>query len=142
MKALAVRQPWASLIISGAKNIENRSWATHYRGPLAIYASRVFSAADMREGQRACGRLRAIFPGEFPTGGIVGVVDFTGLILPDIPPAFPGGLRREWYEWGAVGWVFKNPQPCEFVPYTGRLGLFDIPDGLVHISALRPDAGL
>jgi hypothetical protein len=31
MKILAIRQPWAPLIVSGAKDIVNRDWATHYR---------------------------------------------------------------------------------------------------------------
>ncbi len=38
MKALTILQPWASLIACGAKKIETRSWATKYRGPLAIHA--------------------------------------------------------------------------------------------------------
>lgn len=38
MKALTIRQPWASLIAHGVKTIETRSWRTHYRGPLAIHA--------------------------------------------------------------------------------------------------------
>ena len=38
MKVLSVMQPWASLIFHG-KNIENRTWATKYRGELLIHAS-------------------------------------------------------------------------------------------------------
>lgn len=38
MKALTIRQPWASLIAHGVKTIETRSWSTEYRGPLAIHA--------------------------------------------------------------------------------------------------------
>jgi hypothetical protein len=38
MKALTIRQPWASLIALGVKHIETRSWSTRYRGPLAIHA--------------------------------------------------------------------------------------------------------
>jgi hypothetical protein len=38
MKALTILQPWASLIACGAKKIETRSWATKYRGPIAIHA--------------------------------------------------------------------------------------------------------
>jgi hypothetical protein len=30
--ALSVRQPWAWLIVNGYKDVENRSWTTHYRG--------------------------------------------------------------------------------------------------------------
>lgn len=42
MKTLSVWQPWASLIAIGAKRIETRSWATRYRGPLAIHAANSF----------------------------------------------------------------------------------------------------
>ena len=40
MKALSVRQPWAWAIVAGWKPIENRTWATDYRGPLLIHAGR------------------------------------------------------------------------------------------------------
>ncbi len=39
MKALTVRQPFASLIVDGYKTIENRTWKTDYKGPLAIHAA-------------------------------------------------------------------------------------------------------
>ena len=38
MKALTLRQPWASLVSLGVKQIETRSWTTSHRGPLAIHA--------------------------------------------------------------------------------------------------------
>lgn len=40
MKALTIRQPWASLIAAGVKTIETRSWSTKHRGPLAIHAGK------------------------------------------------------------------------------------------------------
>jgi hypothetical protein len=47
MKALSVKQPWASLICTprennpllGIKDIENRKWKTHFRGKIYIHAS-------------------------------------------------------------------------------------------------------
>lgn len=39
MKAITIWQPWASLIACGAKKYETRSWATNYRGPIAIHAA-------------------------------------------------------------------------------------------------------
>lgn len=39
MKALTIWQPWASLLVSGQKKYETRSWATSYRGPIAIHAA-------------------------------------------------------------------------------------------------------
>lgn len=38
MKALTVRQPWASLIALGIKTIETRSWRTDHRGPIIVHA--------------------------------------------------------------------------------------------------------
>ena len=40
MKAISLWQPWASLVAVKAKQIETRSWATSYRGQLAIHAAR------------------------------------------------------------------------------------------------------
>lgn len=39
MKCISIRQPWASLICAGIKNVENRSWQTKYRGKILIHAS-------------------------------------------------------------------------------------------------------
>lgn len=39
MKAITLWQPWASLLACGAKQFETRSWATSYRGPIAIHAA-------------------------------------------------------------------------------------------------------
>lgn len=38
MKAITVRQPWAWAIVHAGKDIENRTQAWSYRGPLAIHA--------------------------------------------------------------------------------------------------------
>ncbi|RXZ84446.1 ASCH domain-containing protein [Paenibacillaceae bacterium] len=40
MKAITIHQPWATLIAVGAKQYETRGWATKYRGPIAIHASK------------------------------------------------------------------------------------------------------
>jgi len=39
MKALSVRQPWASLIASGHKTIELRTWNTKFRGEFVLCSS-------------------------------------------------------------------------------------------------------
>jgi len=38
MRALTVRQPWASCIAQGHKSVENRPHSTPYRGDIAIHA--------------------------------------------------------------------------------------------------------
>lgn len=40
IKALSLWQPWASLIVWGAKEYETRDWPTNYRGKLAIHATK------------------------------------------------------------------------------------------------------
>ena len=46
MKCLTIKQPWAWLIFNdsgvnkGLKNIENRTWHTNIRGPVAIHTSK------------------------------------------------------------------------------------------------------
>jgi activating signal cointegrator 1 len=42
MKCLSLIQPWAALVMAGAKRFETRSWAAAYRGPLAVHASSRF----------------------------------------------------------------------------------------------------
>lgn len=38
MKALTIKEPWASLIVNGYKIYEFRSWKTNYRGKILIHA--------------------------------------------------------------------------------------------------------
>ncbi|WP_316778344.1 ASCH domain-containing protein [Pedobacter antarcticus] len=38
MKALSIKQPWATLIAHGIKDIENRTWRTKFRGRIYIHA--------------------------------------------------------------------------------------------------------
>jgi len=40
MRAFTLTEPWATLVMIGAKSIETRGWATTYRGPLAIHAAK------------------------------------------------------------------------------------------------------
>lgn len=38
MKALTLKQPWASLVVNKYKEYEFRSWKTNYRGKILIHA--------------------------------------------------------------------------------------------------------
>lgn len=70
-KALSIQQPWASLIITGNKLVENRTWATKWRGTLAIHAGKTVSTRGTAEAT-ALG-----FEAPYPTGylGTVELVD-------------------------------------------------------------------
>jgi len=118
MKIIVIRQPWAWLIVNGFKDIENRKWITHYRGPLLIQASARRPTATDIDKVRLYDRKREIkLPEEFDLGGIVGIVRLDDCVTKS---------RSKWFD-GPVGWVLSKPKKLPFVPLKGQLGLFNPP---------------
>ena len=76
VKCLVVRQPWAWVLVAGAKNVENRSSTTDYRGQIVIQAGLpktvVNQVTKMRES--------ALPPMEFECGALIGVVDLIDVV--------------------------------------------------------------
>ena len=120
MRAISVRQPWAWLLIHGTKDVENREFATPYRGQLAIHAG----AAMAREGWEGVRSFVAGFdpvladcippPCELIRGAVIGTMVLRDCVLRDKSP---------WFR-GPVGWMLSNPESCDPVPAKGRLGLW------------------
>ena len=95
MKALTITQPWASLIATGEKVIETRSWRTGHRGQIAIHAAKGFpvwareTCADepflsalRRHGLiEHYGTKRTTTELFLPTAAIVAVADLAWIIL-------------------------------------------------------------
>lgn len=79
MKALTIRQPWASLIALGVKSIETRSWPT--QGRLDGLAVALFATA-INEG-RAGEVLAHLFDG----GAVTYDVAADEILLFDLPPS-------------------------------------------------------
>src|ERR1700694_5231007 len=95
MKVIVIRQPWAWLIVHGYKDIENRSWATRYRGTLLIQRSATRPSKSKLEEIRLLLRRRGVeLPEEFERGGIVGQVQLEDCVT-------SSGSR--WFE-GPIGW--------------------------------------
>jgi len=127
MKCLTVRQPWADLIVRGTKDVENRSWATRYRGPLLIQASVNMTVADLEDVAHWYGikieRSSLVF------GAILGAVDLVDCRKKVSSP---------WHTRGQVGWYLANPRRLRFpIPNKGQLGLFEVPDRLLPESWRR-----
>ena len=118
MKVLTVRQPWAWLIVNSEKSVENRSWRTHYRGPLLIQASARPDPqiAAIRADVRA--RFGIEIPENLSLGGIVGMTTLTNCTQADSGP---------WHEPGNFAWILADRRALPFASCTGRLGLFDAP---------------
>lgn len=64
-RAISLWQPHASLIAIGEKIFETRSWATGYRGPIAIHASKTQTEAKSAWNNIQIHRAK---PGVFPMG--------------------------------------------------------------------------
>ncbi len=73
MKAITIRQPWATLIMQGVKKYEFRSWKTNFRGEVLIHAGKGID-------KEAVERLKKYLPEELPLGKILGKVEITDCI--------------------------------------------------------------
>jgi len=111
MRAITIHQPWAELIVRGEKDVENRSWRTHHRGPLLIHAgARADDASFAEHG----------VPDAAERSGIIGVVELVECTQE---------RTSRWHQEGSWGWYltgarrFKKP-----IPLKGRRGLFEVPD--------------
>ena len=72
MKVITIKQPWASLIASGYKEYELRSWNTNYRGELYIHAG---NGVD-KDAMKKFAHLNL----EYPKGQIIAKVNLTDCI--------------------------------------------------------------
>ena len=122
LKALSFRQPWAALVLNGRKTLDLRTWSTHYRGPLAIYAS-------LEVEKEAC-RVHGLDPQILSTGVVIGIVDLLDILLLDEAAYAERQLEHlagRSFRPGMFGWVLQNPRPVEPpVAVKGRLHLFDV----------------
>jgi hypothetical protein len=103
VKILSIRQPWASLITHGLKDVENRTWSTKYRGLVLIHASQNEDKISSDELQR---RFGVNAPKLRPTGGVIGVVDIVDCV---------DHHDSKWFDGDRFGFVLKNPRPFRFV---------------------------
>ena len=90
MKAITVWQPWATLLATGKKKCETRSWKTNYRGEVLIHAGRknvLFGIKQMPNDawKRASENLRefANRADVFPTGAIIGKANLINCVFID-----------------------------------------------------------
>jgi hypothetical protein len=127
--ALTLYPGWAWAVIHGPKTIENRTWRTQYRGPLAIHAG---AARHPKEDDRAREILTTLGcapPADFPCGVVLGIVRLTGCDLydPSNPGLFPDWVANPFAE---GPWCLLLADPIalsEPIPAKGRQGLWPFP---------------
>lgn len=141
MKVLTVKQPWATLIVRGIKDVENRDWKSYYRGRILIHSSktvdwegrcaeRCFTRAqwesipDPTVGQLLRGDWQ-----DWPRGCIVGNADFVGM----------DGTRSVWASPNAL-WHWALRDQHEFrvpIPARGMPGLWNYDTDTLHVFVQR-----
>jgi hypothetical protein len=132
MKALSLLQPWASLIVCGLKDIENRDWHAPRNligQRIAIHASKKLdpeefdSAMSMARGIGCFGNADDWNPQLYPHGCIIGEATLAAVVKESTSPWFVGEF----------GFVLTNPKSyLRPIPIRGQLGFWQVPDGLIQ----------
>lgn len=108
LRIITIKQPWASLIVDGIKDVENRSW------PFPATLALPFTIA-VHAGARLDPKSTAV---DLPTRAVVGLVDVV---------ACSKDHESVWTVPGEWHWVLANPVKFdEPVPATGRMGLMPV----------------
>ena len=128
MKALAMSQPWAELLVSGRKSIEVRTKNTSHRGWFYVYAAKKDTKEEV---------LRAFGFSQLPTGVIIGKAflrdvkkyqdekSFYGeshlhLATPEVLALEGWSLKTKY------GYLVSDTVRMDPVPYRGLPGFFEI----------------
>ncbi len=148
MKALSIKQPWASLIAHGLKDIENRTWATKYRGKIYIHASGTPSfnnlTLNLSHDQIDQIVLNGSFPldardEKYPKSAIIGTVDIVDCVI-NHPSIWAEGTETSAgyvIDHIIYNWVLANPVLFEepILNVKGKLSLWEF-DGKEASSAI------
>lgn len=122
MKALSIREPYASLIKEGIKKIETRSFRTKYRGELLIHASKGKSEAN--------DEVLSLLEGEMNPGCILCKCKLVDCVYMD--EEYIENIKKNHneyicgrYEVGRYGWVLEDIEVIEPIPAKGQLGFWN-----------------
>ena len=115
MKALSIRQPWAYLIVSGRKDIENRSWRTHFRGKFLVHAGKKLDQEAYDSLIEAGVDLPPVQKLKF--GGIIGEAEIVDCVTES---------HSKWFQ-GPFGFKLAKQKVKRFQPCRGKLSFFECP---------------
>ncbi len=125
MKVLSIKEPLASLLKSGIKKIETRSWATKYRGEIYIHASLKQEKYNNVEFNKIIENL-TFMPGYILfKANLVDCVYMTKEYIEDMKKNnYTEYLCGDFKE-GRYGWVIDNVEIIKPIKSKGELGIWN-----------------
>lgn len=128
MRALSVKQPWASNIADGFKTIEVRTWKTNYRGDLLICSSK---KPDNNSQKILEQFAKWGWEPNYILGKAICIVELYDITkyLPE--HEFNAGSPKA--PENCFAWHLRNVRKVEPFPVTGKLGFFSVPDELIQV---------
>lgn len=121
VRALSIGRPWAGLVARGAKDVENRSWRTTFRGLLVVHAPK---SQDKEVAAFCTSRSLEAPRGAEPTG-FAGVVRLVGI---DRGASTCHGECSPWAMDAPRHWRLVDARPFdEAIPWRGQLNLWHPP---------------
>ena len=127
MKAITIKQPWATLIAEGYKEYEFRTWKTKYRGEVLIHAGKSMDKKAME-----------IFKHlnlKYPVGQIIAKASITNCFKVDDKLreelkkkdsiVYNGVINRVSNNCDEYGFKLESVKKIEPIEVNGKLGLWD-----------------
>lgn len=148
MKAITICQPYPFLICLPEtdfrhKRVENRTWPTSYRGPIAIHAgvSKNWLTLETGDDGKPWDADYEIPLADMVFGAVVATAVLTHClantdVILGVHDAELPWLRRHQHASGPFCWVLADVQPlARPIPYRGALSLWEFPDQLLKEAA-------
>lgn len=127
MKAITIKQPWATLIAEGYKEYEFRNWKTKYRGEILIHAGKGIDKKAMERFQYL--NLK------YPIGQIIAKANITDCVKVDDelreklkekdPIVYKGVINKTSNDWDGYGFKLENIERIEPIKMNGKLNLWN-----------------
>lgn len=121
--ALSIRQPWAWLVMMGYKDVENRTWYTHYRGEFLIHAAKGMTQEEYEVCLYIAQKNGVSIPAknDLVRGAIIGSVELHKCVHQCLNKS-----ESPWF-FGPYGFVLRNAQAFTSpIPYKGAQGFFRV----------------
>ena len=127
LKVLSLIEPWGTLIKSGKKHIETRSWKTNYRGDLYIHTS----ARKLKSSDTSTDRINHLFQKEeLQYGKILCKCTLVDCIFMDNDFLKTISQNKQeylcgLYEYGRYAWILEDIRPITPIDAKGSLRLWE-----------------